>query len=64
MAEFKLSCKVTVGAYTLVEAESYKEAITKALARSVAFEESGVDASDTWIVPEPDGSPFDIYLDE
>lgn len=56
MAQYQLAAKVTVSAYTTVEADSLEEAIKLASSRHVALESSGELSSETWIVEEADGS--------
>ena len=65
MTKFALSCVVTVGAYTYVEAESLAEAIEIAETREVVFHttNSGTDPDESWCVEEPDGAPMEITGD-
>jgi hypothetical protein len=62
MMKFSLSAAVTVSCYTEVEANSLAEAIEKSKDMSVylQFNGSGVEATDGWMLEEPDGVPFDI----
>jgi hypothetical protein len=64
MAEYKLSCTVTVGASTIVEAKSFAEAYKIALNRDVVFAENGVNENEIWVIHEPDGVPTDVVLDD
>lgn len=63
MTIFKLSCAVTVSAYTEVEAETLEAAIKIAAARDVQIGglHTGVDPEETWTIEEADGSPTDIH---
>jgi len=62
MTKFRLTCAVTVSAWTEVEAESLEAAIEEAQDRSVEldFNGAGVNALEAWLVDECDGSPTNI----
>lgn len=60
MAKYQLTAKVTVSAYTTVEAETLEEAIKMASSRHAAFESTGEHPSETWIIEEADGLPEGI----
>jgi hypothetical protein len=62
MKTFKLTCTVTVSAYTEVRANSLDEALTKARKREVVLGGvgSGVSDEDSWVIEEADGAPRDI----
>jgi len=65
MAKFKLGCRVTVSAYTEIEAETGEEAIAEAKGRYVAIGglHSGVGRDEAWIIDEADGEATDIYVE-
>lgn len=59
--EYRVEAKVTIGTWTLVEAESKEEAIRIAEEREdkMSFiNNSGMDENDAWIIGEIDGEPF------
>jgi hypothetical protein len=64
--KFKLGARVTVSAYTEVEADSPEEAITKAKRRSVSFggTGSGAHPEEVWVIEGADGEPLDIRAEE
>lgn len=66
MPTFTLSCKVTVSAYTEVQAASPEEAIKIARARTVELGGAGSGAypAEFWVIEEADGEPNQIQLDE
>jgi hypothetical protein len=66
MPIYKLSCHVTVSAYTTVEADSLEDAIEEASGRSVElhFNGSGTDPNDVWCVEEADGDPENVTVEE
>lgn len=59
MPTFRLNSKITVSAYTDVDAESLDEAIKASRLRCVWFQEDA-DISNSWRVDDLDGDPFDI----
>lgn len=59
MPEFKLAAKVTVTAYTKVEAPTLEEAIKMASTRGVVLYSHSHDEQN-WVIDEADGEPFDI----
>lgn len=63
MALFKLGCRVTVSAYTEVEADTLEEAIKEAEGRDVVISglHSGNGPDEAWIIDDADGSPEDIH---
>jgi hypothetical protein len=60
---FHFSGKATVSIYTVVEADSYKEAIAIANHRDLVNAAYGASSSDSWLMDDPDGTPFDIRED-
>ncbi|HBU29104.1 MAG TPA: hypothetical protein DEB56_05175 [Thiobacillus sp.] len=63
MPIFNLSCKVTVSAYTEVEAATLEEAIAEAGSRDVAIGglHTGNEPDEVWIIDDADGCPEDIH---
>lgn len=62
MPKYSLSCRVTVSAYTNVEADSLEEAIEAAVNREVVLSgRGGEDADEEWIIDDADGLPEDIH---
>lgn len=61
--KYKLSCSVTVSAWTVVEADSLASAISIAECRDVQIGglHSGVDPEEMWSIEEADGSPQGIH---
>jgi hypothetical protein len=66
MKTFNLSCKVTVSAYTEVQANSLEEAIKIAATRDVEIGGmgSGNDPDESWIIDDADGAHQEIRNDE
>lgn len=65
MPHFNLSAKITVSAYTLVEAETLEEAINIAKSReAVNGALGGHSEKDVWIVDEIDGEPLPSSIHE
>lgn len=64
MAHFRLTCKITVSARTLVEADTLADAIGAAKQRSAHFWGHGIEVNEGWIVDEIDGEVADIAEDE
>jgi hypothetical protein len=66
MKTYRLSCTVTVSAYTDVEAKSLEAAIAEAESRPVEIGSpaSGHDPTDVWLIEDADGEPEGIYGDE
>lgn len=66
MKTFSLSCKVTVSAYTEVQANTLEEAIEIAGRRDVQIGgiASGNDPDESWIIEEADGAPDEITAEE
>jgi hypothetical protein len=65
--EYKIEAKVTIGIWTIVEADSIDEAVSLAEKRDdkMSFvNNSGMTAKDAWIIEEIDGDPFDLYVDK
>lgn len=62
MATFRLSCHVTVSAYTEVEADSLDEAIKIAGGRDIVLGgvSSGVYEDESWVIEDADGAPMEI----
>ena len=62
---FNLVSKVTVSAYTEVDAETLDEAIKIATQRQAAIGGVGTGTlpDETWIVDDIDGEPYDIHND-
>lgn len=58
---FRLSCTVTVSAYTEVEADSLAAAIEEAGSRDVQISGFGFQEDEAWIIEEPDGEPNNIH---
>ena len=64
---YRLTAKITIGTYTFVEADSKEEAIARAEGREVIVEPSfnaADQATETWVIDEADGEPYDIEADE
>lgn len=63
MPVFILGCKVTVSAYTEVEAATLEEAIAEAKCRDVVIGglHTGNEPDESWIIDDADGSPEDIH---
>lgn len=63
MTEFKLSCVVTVSAYTVVSADNLDEAIRLSAERQVVIggPGHGEAENDSWVIEDADGSPADIH---
>jgi hypothetical protein len=64
MPTYRMTCIVGVSAYTVVEAESEKEAIEIAEQRDAVIggDRWGNDEAESWIIEEADGSPRDIAV--
>ena len=64
MSKFKLSCSVTVSAYTEIEAATEEEAIEIGRRREVVIggPGSGEDPEESWIVEDADGLPCNIVI--
>jgi hypothetical protein len=62
MPIFKLNARVTVSAYTEVDADSLEDAIKIATKRDVALGGPGNDSypDESWIIDDADGVPRDI----
>lgn len=62
MKEYRLKSKITISAYTVVEADTLEEAIEIAKSRDTIdyINTSRYNTKDTWISEEVDGEPFDI----
>lgn len=62
MPIFHLGCRVTVSAYTEVDADTLEQAIEAAADRPVelSFNGSANSADEVWLVEEMDGSPQHI----
>ena len=65
MPIFKLTCHVTVSAFTNVEADSLELAIEEAADRSVEihFNGSGTSPDEVWCIECADGSPEHVHAD-
>lgn len=65
MPIFKLSCHVTVSAFTEVESNSLEEAIAESADRIVQqhFNGSGNSPDEVWCVDDIDGSPQNVHED-
>lgn len=63
MPIFKLGCRVTVSAYTEIEADTLAEAIKQAEGRDVVIGglHSGNEPDESWIIDDADGSPEGIH---
>lgn len=64
MKTFRLSSRVTVSAYTEVQAESLEQAMQIAAARDVVIGGSGAYPDESWVIDDADGAPMDITADE
>lgn len=66
MPIYKMSAKVTVSAYTAVDANSEEEALALANARSVELGGNGTGnyPDEVWVIDDADGSPEDIRIDD
>ena len=60
MSTFTLACHITISALTEVEADTLEEALEIASSRDVAYDQSGSDVEDYWIVSDFDGEPHNI----
>ena len=60
MKLFKLKAKVTVTAYTKVNAETLEEAIKIAEKREPIIDRIGLGPVEYWVVEDADGMPYDI----
>jgi hypothetical protein len=60
--KFRLSCQVTVSAYTEVDADSLDEAIQAATGREVVIGglHSGTRADESWVIDDADGEATNI----
>ena len=65
VAKFKLRSRVTVSAYTEVEADTAQEATAAARDREVELggPNSGARADESWIIEEADGEAMEIQVD-
>jgi len=65
MPVFKLGCRVTVSAYTEVNAATLEDAIKDAAKRDVVIGgiHSGYSHSECWIIEDADGEPEGIKHD-
>ena len=63
MPVFTFGCKVTVSAYTEVEAATLEEAIAEAESRDVVIGglHTGNEPDEVWIIDDADGSPEGIH---
>lgn len=59
---FRLTAKVTVSAYTEVEADSIEEAKEIAEGRAVGIggPRAGNDPAEEWVIDDPDGEAYDL----
>jgi hypothetical protein len=59
---FRLSAKVTVSAYTDVDADTLDAAIAEAEKRSVGVggERNGNPPDEEWVIDDGDGTPYEI----
>lgn len=66
MPKFRLGAKVTVSAYTVVEAATPEEAIRIAGSRDaqIGGNGSGAYEDESWIIDDADGAPEDINIEE
>lgn len=66
MKTFNLGCKVTVSAYTEIEAETLEDAIAIGKSRQVVIGGTGTGAlpDESWLITEADGMPCDICDDD
>ncbi len=60
MKTYNLPAKVTVSAYTAVEAESLEDAIKQAQNREYAVLDNGVSEKYTWVIDDADCMAQDI----
>lgn len=65
MPKFTLNASVTVSARTIVEANTFEEAIEEAASRDVILspygpDRDGYDPSEVWAIEEADGMPGEI----
>ena len=59
--DFDLSCVVGVSAFTVVEANTLKEAIEIAKSRPVVIWSRGESNREAWVITDADGEPTDIH---
>jgi hypothetical protein len=67
MKEFNLTAKITITAFTTIEAESLEEAIKLANERQdmMSIASNNGDTPDvSWMIEELDGVPYDIKSEE
>lgn len=65
--EYRVEAKITIGTWTIVEAESKEEAIRIAEERDEKMSfinNSGLDENEAWIIEEMDGEPFDLNAED
>lgn len=65
--EYRVEAKVTIGTWTVVEAESKEEAVRIAGEREdkMSFiNNSGMEETEAWIIEEIDGEPFDLFAED
>lgn len=64
MPRFTFTSKVTVSAYTIVEAGTLKEAEILASGRNVELGGDGApcELDEAWIIEDGDGEPFDVVF--
>lgn len=65
--EYRVEAKITIGTWTMVEAESKEEAIKIAEERDEKMSfinNSGLDENEAWIIEEMDGEPFDLSAED
>jgi len=65
--EYRVEAKITIGTWTIVEAESKEEAIRIADERDEKMSfmnNSGLDEGEAWIIDEMDGEPFDLSAED
>lgn len=62
MPTFNLGARVTVSAYTIVEADTLEQAIEIARERQVVLGgiASGSNDEEQWVIEDADGTPVDI----
>ncbi len=65
MKIYKLGCKVTVSAYTEIEADTLESALKQAANREVVLGGvgSGSSPDESWIIDDADGEPSEIHED-
>lgn len=65
--KYRVEAKITIGTWTMVDADSKEEAIRIAEERDEKMSfinNSGLDEKEAWIIQEIDGEPFDLHAED